>query len=151
MITFCSSVVIKRPSEAIFHLLANVHLVEQAEGSPVLVLDLTTPGPPRLGSRYYEVVQMLPFYKGQIISEITAFEPPHLLEEAFTGPGMTGRLRYELTEVDEGTKLVQKQWFNYRGLLRILEPIIRRALIPRLEWRLGTIKSGLEQGIDEKL
>jgi hypothetical protein len=151
MITFCSSVVIKRPPEAIFHVLANVHLVEQPEGSPVLVLDLTTPGPPRLGSRYYEVVQMLPFYKGQIVSEIKAFEPSRLLEETFTGPGMTGRVRYELTEVDDGTKLVQKQWFNYRGLLRILEPIIRRVLIPRLEWRLGTIKSGLEQGIDKNI
>ena len=68
MITFSSSINIARPPEAVFDFLANVHLVQQAEGSPVLALDMTTPGPPRLGSRYREVVQLLPFSKGEFIS-----------------------------------------------------------------------------------
>ena len=43
MITFSSSINIARPPEAVFDFLANVHLMQQAEGSPVLALDMTTP------------------------------------------------------------------------------------------------------------
>ena len=64
MITFSSSINIARPPDAVFEFLANTQNVPQAEGLPVFALEMTTPGAPRLGSRYREVVQMLPFYKG---------------------------------------------------------------------------------------
>lgn len=148
MITFCSSILIQVSPEVVFDMLANVHRVRQAEDSPVRTLDLTTPGPPGVGSRYYEVVRMLPFYDGEIISEITAFEPPRLLEEIFTGPGMTGRLKYQMQSMGEATLLTQQQCFSYRGLLRLCEPIIRIPLFRRLRWRLGLIKQGLEKGLE---
>ena len=148
MIVFRSSVSIKRNPETVFYFLANVHRVQQAGGSPVLALEMTTPGPPELGSRYREVVRMLPFYKGEILSEITAFEPPRLLEMVWTGPAMTGRDRYELTEIQEGTALLHQKWTLPQGLLRIMEPFMRKALLPRLEFRLGEIKRGLGEGLD---
>jgi hypothetical protein len=148
MIVFRSSINIKRHPEAVFYLLANVHCVQQDERSPVLELEMTTPGPPELGTRYREVVRMLPFYNGEILSEITAFEPPLLLEMVWTGPAMTGRDRYELTEIEGGTKLVHQKWTSCRGLLRIMEPFMRKALLPRLESRLGEIKRILEEGLD---
>jgi len=148
MIVFRSSINIRRQPEAVFHLLANVHRVQQAEGSPVLALEMTTPGPPGLGSRYREVVRMLPFYNGEIVSEISAFEPPLLLEMVWTGPAMSGRDRYELAEIQDGTELVHQKWTSCRGLLRIMEPFMRKALLPRLESRLGEIKRGLEEGLD---
>ncbi len=148
MIVFRSSVNIRRRPEAVFHLLANVHRVQQDESSPVLALEMTTPGPPGLGSRYREVVRMLPFYNGEILSEITAFEPPLLLEMVWTGPAMTGRDRYELTGIQDGTKLVHQKWTSCRGLLRIMEPLMRKALLPRLESRLGEIKRELEEGFE---
>ncbi len=148
MIVFCSSINIGRRPEEIFHVLANVHRVRQAENSPVLALEMTTSGPPGLGSKFREVVRMLPFYDGEFLSEVTAFEPPVLLEEVWTGPGMSGRDRYELTEIQDGTKLVHQKWVSCLGLLRIMEPFVRRALFQRLEWRLDEIKRILEEGLD---
>ena len=148
MITFRSSVNIKRRPEAVFDMLANLDRVQQAEDSPVLALEYTTSGPPGLGSKYREVVRMLPFYNGEFLSEITAFEPPRLLEIAWTGPAMTGRDRYELTEIQDGTKLVHQKWVSCPGLLRMMEPFMRKALFARLEERLDAIKRLLEGGLD---
>jgi uncharacterized protein YndB with AHSA1/START domain len=145
MITFSSSVNIARPPEAVFEFLTNVHRVQQAEGSPVLALDMTTSGAPRLGSRYREVVQMLPFYKGEFISEITAFEPPRLLELAYTGPGMIGGDRYDITATQEGANLHHKKWVSFTGLLRIIEPFMRKPFFSNLEARLVAIKRKLEE------
>ncbi len=145
MIAFRGSIDIKKRPEAVFDLLANVHLVKQAEDSPVLALEMTTPGPVGLGTRYREVVQMLPFVKGEMLSEITAFGPPRVLEMEWTGPAMTGRDRYELAEIPDGTQLVHQKWTSGRGLLRLMEPFMRQALIPRLEERLVAIKRGLEE------
>lgn len=86
------------------------------------------------------------FVKGESVSEITVFEPPWLLELVWTGPAMTGRDRYELGETQDGTKLLHQKWTSPRGLLRMMEPIMRRALLPRLEERLGAIKRALEEG-----
>jgi len=86
------------------------------------------------------------FVKGEFVSEITAFEPPWLLELVWTGPAMTGRDRYELGEAQDGTKLLHQKWTSPRGPLRMMEPIMRRALLPRLEERLSAIKRALEEG-----
>jgi len=146
MITFSSSVYIARSPEEIFDVLANLQRVQQAEASPVLALEMTTSDAPRLGSRYREVVQILPFYTGEFLSEITAFEPPRLLELAYTGPGMTGGDRYDLTETRGGTHLNHKKWLSCTGLLRIVEPFMSKPLFSRLEARLAAIKRGLEEG-----
>ncbi len=146
MIEFSSSITIAKPPEEVFNFLANIDRVEQAQDSPVLALDATTPGPPAPGSKYREVVRILPFYHGEFISVITSFEPSRLLEMNFTGPAMTGRDRYELTETLGGTELVHKKWVSFPGLLRIMEPLMRRPLFPRLQARLEAIKQHLEEG-----
>ncbi len=145
MIEFSSSIRIHRPPEVVFHFLSDLHDLQQAGGSPVLSMEKLTPVPPGPGFRYREVVQMFPFYKGEFITEITVFEPPRVLELAWTGSGMIGRDRYELTAVDDGTELVHKKWLSSPGILRIMEPFMRRPLFPRLQARLDEIKRGLEQ------
>ena len=145
MIAFRSSVNIKRRPVAVFDFLANLDRVQQAEDSPVVGIEYTTSGAPRLGSRYREVVRMLPFYKGEFITEITVFEPPLVLELTWTGPAMNGRDKYELAEIEDGTKLVHQKWTSARGVLRIMEPLMRRALLPRLTERLDGIKRLLEE------
>ncbi len=144
MIEFSSSITIRRPPEAIFHFLSNLHNLQQAGGSPVLSLEKLTPEPPGTGFKYREIVQMFPFYKGEFITEITVFEPPRVLELAWTGPAMIGRDRYELTAVQDGTELVHKKSVS-SPRLRIMEPFIRRPLFPRLQARLEEIKRGLER------
>jgi hypothetical protein len=150
MITFSSSITIARPPEAVFDFLANLQDIQQAGGSPVLILEMTTSGAPGLGSRYREVVQMLPFYKGEFISEITAFESPRLLELAYTGPGMKGGDRYDLTATGSGTNLNHKKWLSLPGILRVVEPFMRNPLFPRLEARLEAIKRYLEEESSKK-
>jgi uncharacterized protein YndB with AHSA1/START domain len=144
MIAWSSSTEIHRPPEVVFHFLANIQDVKQEEGSPVLELELITPGPPGLGSRYREVVRMLPFFKGEILSEITAFEPPRVLEMTWRAPGMKGTDTYELAASHGGTTLKHTKNTACLGPLRLVEPLMRAALVPRLEDRLLAIKRETE-------
>jgi hypothetical protein len=140
------SISIDRPPEDVFVFLRDKDKFPQEEGSPVLVLEKTTPGPPDVGTRYREVVQMLPFFRGEILSEITRFEPPQFLEEDFWGAGMVGHLAYQFLRQGEGTKLIQRETLRYRGILRLFEPVIRPILGRRLRERLQEIKVILESG-----
>jgi len=87
---------------------------------------------------------MLPFIRGEILSEITRFEPGEFLEEDFQGAGMEGHLAYQFLSESSGTKLIQRETICYRGLLKIFEPVIRLALSRRLRERLEGIKMDLE-------
>jgi hypothetical protein len=150
MIEFSSSVRIHRPPEAIFHFLSNLHSLQQAGDSPVLSIEATTAGPPRVGFKYSETVRILPFYKGEFNSEIVVFDPPQVLELVWTGPAMTGRDRYELNAVHDGTELVHKKWVSCPGVLGVIEPLLRKPLFPRLLARLEEIKRSLEQEHDSE-
>ena len=138
------SISIKRPPAEVFAFLRDKDRHTQEKGSPVLLLEKTTPGAPGLGTRYREVVQMLPFYRGEILSEITRFVPDEFLEEDFWGAGMKGHLAYHFVQEGKGTRLVQQQTLHYRGALRVLEPLIRLVLGWRLRARLEEIKTELE-------
>lgn len=144
MIVWSSSIEIQTPPELVFDFLANIQNVPQPEDSPVLALEMITEGPPRLGSRYREVVRMMPFIKGEIFSEITAFDFPRMLELTWKSSGMHGMDRYELDSRPSGTILKHTKHTSFLGILRIMEPILRLPLIPRLEERLVDIKRILE-------
>ena len=140
------SIAIDRAPSDVFAFLRDKDKYPQEDGSPVLILEKTTPGPPGVGARYREVVQMLPFVKGEILSEITRFEPGEFLEEDFQGAGMEGHLAYQFLAEGGGTKLIQRETLFWRGLLKVLAPIIRLALSRRLRERLEGIKTVLESG-----
>jgi hypothetical protein len=93
---------------------------------------------------------MLPFYRGEILSEITRFEPNEYLEEDFKGAGMYGHLAYQFLPEGEGTKLIQRETLYYQGLLRFCEPVIRAMLDRQLRERLEGIKADLEAGFTVK-
>ncbi len=118
----------------------------QKPGSPVLVLEQTTPGPAGVGTRYREVVQMLPFVQGEIHSKVTCFVPGESLAEDFKGAGMAGHLAYQFLPEGDGTRLIQRETVSERGLLKVFEPIIGRMLLRQLWKRLETIKAVLESG-----
>jgi uncharacterized protein YndB with AHSA1/START domain len=140
------SVTIERPPSDVFAFLRDKDLYPQEPGSPVLVLDKTTEGPPGLGTRYREVVQMLPLIRGEILSEITRYEPDRHLEERFRGAGLQGHLAYEFVPRGDGTELIQRETLQPIGMLRLVGPLIRRMLYRRLRERLESIKSILESG-----
>lgn len=140
------SILIHRPPADVFAFLRDKDKYPQEADSPVLLLEKTTPGFPGIGTCYREVVQMLPFYQGEILSKITRFEPNEYLEEDFKGPKMYGHLAYQFILEHENTKLIQRETLHYQGLLRFSEPVIRVFLGRRLRARLAGIKEVLEGG-----
>ncbi len=138
------SIVIRRPPSDVFAFLRDKDQFPRKESSPVLVLEKTTPEPTRVGTRYREVVQLLPFVRGEIFSEINRYEPEKYLEEDFEGASMKGHLAYQLLPEGDGTRLIQRENISLQGLLRLFEPIIERALLRRLKDRLDGIKAVLE-------
>ena len=137
---------IERPPSDVFLFLRDKDLYPQEPGSPVLVLEKTTDGPPGLGTRYREVVQMLPLVRGEIVSEITRYEPDRYLGERFWGAGMRGDLTYEFVPRGGGTELIQRETLQPLGVLKLAAPLIERMLDRRLRQRLEGIKSVLEGG-----
>ncbi len=141
---FDLSIVIRRLPSDVFAFLRDKDQFPRKESSPVLILEKITPEPTRVGTRYREVVQMLPFVRGEIFSEITRYEPGKYLEEDFEGASMKGHLAYQLLPEADGTRLVQRENVSVQGFLRPLEPIIKLALLRRLRNRLDGIKAVLE-------
>lgn len=143
------SVRIERPPEDVFAFLRDKDLFPQEPGSPVLVLDKITPEAVGIGTRYREVVQMLPFLRGDIRSAITRFEPPRFLEEDFRGGGMSGHLAYEFVPDGDATILIQRETLEAHGLLRPFAGLIERSLAGKLRERLESIRAILESGWKE--
>ena len=139
-------IIIERSPYIVFTFLRDKDSYPQEENSPVLLLEKTTPGPLGVGTRYREIVQMLPFFKGEILSEITHFEPGHRLDEDWQGPCMDGWLTYLFLPENDGTKLIQREKVNLCGWLWLLSPIIKLTLGNALRKRLNDIKQILEAG-----
>ncbi len=140
-----SIVIARRPSD-VFSFLENKDTFPQEKNSPVLLLEKTTDGPIGVGTCYREVVQMMPFVRGEIRSEITRYEPNRYLEETFAGANMQGYLAYEFLPEGDGTKLIQRETLSALRFLKPFSPIIKRLLSPRLGERLDDIKALLESG-----
>ena len=138
------SITIKRSPSDVFGFLRDKDKYPHKEDSPVLLIEKTTPAPPGIGTHYREVVQMLPFFRGEILSEITRFEASKFLEEDFKGAGMKGHLAYQFLPEGNGTRLIQRETIRFRGLFRVFEPIVKLILSHRLRERLEDIKEVLE-------
>ena len=143
-VNFELTIAIDRSPADAFAFLRDIDQHAQKPGSPVLALEKITPGPVAAGTRYREVVQMLPLVRGEIRSQITRFEPPEHLAMDFAGAGMSGHLAYQILSEGAGSRLIQRETLAAHGLLKPLAPIIARMLAPRLQARLEAIKSILE-------
>lgn len=137
---------IDRPPPVVYLFLRDKDIIPRKPGSPVLVLEKTTRGPVDVGTRYREVVQMFPFFRGEIRSVITRYEPFRYLEEDFEGAGMIGHLAYEFVPEGNGTRLIQRETLQLRPALRPLSPMIERMLRRHLHSRIIQVKGVLEGG-----
>lgn len=133
------AVTVARSPAEVFAFLRDKHLHAQEPGSPVLVLEKATPGEVDVGTRYRELVRMLPGVRGEIRSTITRCERDRALEEDFSGAGMHGHLAYTLRPERDGTRLEQRQTLELAWWLRPLRPLVRRAFAQRLRARLDDI------------
>jgi hypothetical protein len=143
---FDLNVNIERSPYIVFAFLRDKDTYPQEDNSPVLLLERTTTDPLGVGTRYREIVQMLPIYKGEILSEITHYEPGRRLDEDWQGPCMDGSLTYLFLPENGGTKLIQREIVNLCGLLWLFSPIVKLTLGMALRKRLNDIKRILESG-----
>jgi len=137
---------IDKPPVEVFQFLCNKDTYKQQNDSPVLSLEKTTTGPLGVGTRYREVVQMAPFIKSQMLSEITRYEPYSVLEEKWAGGGMKGILTYFFHQIGQGTDLVQHVNIETHCLLRPFNAIISKMYSKAAQYRLEVLKMILETG-----
>ena len=135
---------VERPLDDVFGFFRDVDQHAGRVGTVVPVYDKLTPGPVGLGTRYREVVRVLPFVQGEIVSQVVCYEPPHKLGYRFAGLGMDGELEYRFQAVDCGTRVSQRQILRPRGLLKQLRPLIRITFGRVAGRRLVSIKALLE-------
>jgi hypothetical protein len=101
--------VINRPPEEVFAFFFDIDQHAGQEGTIVPVYDKITPGPTGPGTRYREVVRILPFLTGEILTELVEYDPYRRLAYRFVAMGMPGELNCDFEAVAGGTRLAQRQ------------------------------------------
>ncbi|MGC9395706.1 MAG: SRPBCC family protein [Anaerolineae bacterium] len=138
------------PPADVFALFRDVDQYNEHEGSPVPVLDKVTEGPVGVGTRYREVVRMIPGIRMMrgvtmtILSEVTGYEPERYLALEWRSNVMEGHLAYTFEPVAGGTRVLQKMSLNPKGLLRVFSPLIKAMFARAASRRLSEIKILLE-------
>ena len=132
------------PPADVFALFRDIDQYNEHKGSPVPVLDKITDGPVGVGTRYREVVRMLPGVMMTILSEVTGYEPERYLASDWRSAVMEGHLAYTFAPVDGGTRVIQKMSLNPRGILRVFSPLIKVMFSRAASRRLVEIKALLE-------
>lgn len=145
---FDLAVEIRCPPSEVYDALAHKERYAVHPGSPVARLERLTPGPTRVGTRWVEVVPLVPGVRLTVRSETDRAEPGVALGEAFVSPVFAGHLLYEFEPVDGGTRLRQRETLTLRGLVRVLARPMDAALRPRLLRRLADIRDLLETADD---
>ena len=142
------SIEIFKPVEQVFDFLQDFENHHQEKKSQVGSVEKLTSGSPGIGSRYREVVQMLPLVESIFITELSGYDPNEQLEFKWSGGGMEGILEYSLEVVGDHTKLIFREQIQPKGIMRLAGPIIKASFRKTMEDRLEGIKQLLEEGVD---
>jgi hypothetical protein len=97
------------------------------------VLTKSPPGPTGVGTRWHEVVRVLPFLRMTVHSVVTAIDADRRLVLDFASSWMRGTLEYTFEPTaDGGAVLRQRETLMPRGPLRLADRAIARMLRPNL-------------------
>lgn len=140
------SIVINRPREEVFAFFRDIDQHAGQKGTIVPVYDKITPGPVGVGTRYREVVQVMPFVTGEILTELVEYDPGERLAYQFVALGMPGELAYWFTAAEEGMRLVQRQSLRPGGWMGLFSPMIGAMFSRMIARRLAGVKAFLERG-----
>jgi hypothetical protein len=138
------SIPIPRPPEAVYAVLADIQNYIQGPRSPVPEMEKIPAGPTRVGTRWREVVRLLPFVTITMWTEVADVVQGRRLSSTFHGPLMTGRLTYEIEPTADGSVLRQRETLTPGGPLRLVAGLMDRMLRPRLVARMEAIRDLLE-------
>ena len=142
---FQFTALIHRPVEEVFAFFRDVDIHAAGARELVAVYDKLTPGPVNVGTRYREVVHVLPFVNGEIYTEVVGFKPGRVLAYKFVALGMPGELTYLFEPVDGTTRVLQRQTLQPLGLLHPLSPLIGALFSRMVARRLTGIQQLLER------
>ena len=146
LMEFEFTALIHRPVEEVFAFFRDVDVHAAGSRNLVPVLDKLTPGPVGVGTRYREVVRILPFVNGEILTEVVAFEPNRLLDCRFVAMGMPGELTYLFEPLEEATRVVQRESLRPSGWMRPFSPLIGAMFSRMVGKRLAGIQAYLDSG-----
>ena len=150
---FNLSIPIDRSPNVVFSFLREVENHPQEEKSKVLLIYKITPGPVNIGTRYREIVQMFPFIRGEMISEVTRYEPIECIQLTWQGGGMEGVLTYNFESHNGGTKLRLHETISLKGTMKLVKLIIQwmfqRALVKRLQGIKQVLESSVIKQLDD--
>lgn len=136
---------IDRPIDEVFAYLSDVERHPDWVSS-VLSTTQTSDGPIGLGATLTEEAKTLG-RRMQVDWEITAYEPPHTIQQrASIGPGHIV-VTATLEAVDGGTKVTFVHEGETNGLLKIADPLVARTLKKQSAADLETLKTLVESGV----
>jgi hypothetical protein len=132
------AIAIRHPPFVVFEHLADLQdSGDHSPSSAVPELEKIPPGPTVVGTRWREVVPMVPGVRMTVWSQATDVDPDLQLEETFVSSWTDGTLEYTVSATGDGTLLRQPETLTPKGPLRLLDfPIaamLRPALVKRPE------------------
>lgn len=142
MQTFETSVLINRPVEEVFAFVADYDTHVQWQ-SGVLEAEITSEGPPEVGSQYKYVMQLVG-RRLDTAGEITVFEPPKRQGwKATSGPfPMEGEFSFD--GADGGTNVTLHVEAEAGGFFKLAEPLVIRMVRRQFETSLNNLKDLME-------
>ncbi len=138
MITVQLQMEIEAPPETVFDLLAD-HTKHPLWNPNIIEASLFAEGPIKKGSKGISVGESM---GKRIESEIIydAYDRPKFVSGGPTSGSVTGKLSNEFIPTEKGTKINYRLEVKLKGLMRLLEPFIKRSLIKQKKSRVGSVK-----------
>lgn len=143
MIPFASEIVVDRPLDEVASFLAEVE--RHVEWTDMSASRKLTEGPVRTGTQVYGEVAMGPMKFGWTY-EITEFDPARVLSYrtvSRSAIGMDGSYQLQ-PESSTSTRIAASGEIRTRGVLRLLEPILRAELARKESGELRRLKELIE-------
>ena len=138
MITVELQIEIKAPPEVVFDLLAD-HTKHPLWDPHMIEAKLFTEGPIKKGSKGITVGEL----KGRrrIENEIVydEYDRPKFVSGGTTSGSVIGKMTNEFIPTEKGTKVNFRLEVKIKGLMRLLEPFIKRTLIKKEKTRLEAL------------
>jgi uncharacterized protein YndB with AHSA1/START domain len=142
-LTYELSVVVRRPPDEVYAVLADVQDWTDTPRSGVSMVK-EPPSETRPGTRWRESVRLGPGLTVVVHSVVTEAEPGRTLAMTFTAPRLTGSLWYTLEEAPDGTLLRQSQRLRLRAPLGALSQTVDRSFRRRVLRRLADLRDLVE-------
>ncbi len=142
MPAFERSAVINRPLEEVFAFVTNL------EHAPrwlpdVTRIELLTPGPLRVGSRFKET-RLMKGKEHSAVIEVSVHEPPHRHAASATMMGVTATYHYHFSPDGSGTRVHLVAEVAGRGLGKLLVPMVTGAMKKQDGDQLDRLKAAIE-------